>query len=59
MQSTGHSSTHARSSTSIHGSPIVSVDHLDVKVPDVPRSRYADAEPFTVTAHFGIMYRIG
>lgn len=38
---------------------VVSIDHLDVKVPDLPRSRYADPEPFTVTAHFGILYRIG
>jgi hypothetical protein len=38
---------------------VVSIDHLDVKTPDVPKSRYADPEPFTVTAHFGIMYRIG
>jgi hypothetical protein len=38
---------------------VVSIDHLDVQVPDLLRSRYAEAEPFTVTAHFGIMYRIG
>lgn len=42
-----------------HMGRVVSIDHLDVSIPEVPKSRYADPEPFTVTAHFGIMYRIG
>ncbi|WP_139177271.1 hypothetical protein [Geodermatophilus siccatus] len=38
---------------------VVSIDPVDVKVPGLPSSRYADTRPFEVTAHFGIMYRIG
>ena len=37
---------------------IVAVDHLAVDVPDLSR-RFGDADPFVVTSHFGVMYRIG
>ncbi len=37
---------------------VVSIDHIKVDVPDLAR-RFGDAEPFVVTAHFGILYRLG
>jgi hypothetical protein len=37
---------------------VAAIDHLSVDAPDLAR-RFADPDPFTVTAHFGITYRIG
>jgi hypothetical protein len=37
---------------------IVAVDHLAVDVPDLSR-RFGDGDPFVVTAHIGVMYRLG
>ncbi|MCZ2837090.1 hypothetical protein [Modestobacter sp. VKM Ac-2985] len=37
---------------------VAAIDHLAVDVPDLGR-RFGNADPFVVTAHLGLMYRIG